>query len=254
MKLCQVLSVEKGVKDRVNKAITDLHRTANQEQLFNGFNRRYRPLEEEGQTFPDESKRVQQSVTDVVGKAASLWTELIDVTLTKDTANTKANSDLTLGDGTRIAEKLPVPFLLFLDKRLTDMRKFFSELPVLDASEDWEADANTGLLRTPEPSQTVKTKKVPKAFEASPATPNHPAQVQVFTEDQPIGTWFTRKFSGAINKTQRDEYVARIDDLLDAARKAREDANTQKAAPQAAGESIFKYILGGTLPSTNEAS
>jgi hypothetical protein len=137
-----------------------------------------------------------------------------------------------------------VSFLLFLEKQLTDIRTFVGNLPVLDPAESWSEDKNSGLYRT-EPTSTHRTKKVQKPIVLYPATPEHPAQTQIITEDVIVGFWSQVKQSGAIPRPQKLIILDRVERLLKAVKEAREAANIQEEVKTPdIGAAIFGYLLG----------
>ena len=137
------------------------------------------------------------------------------------------------------SESLP----LFLEKQLTDVKTFVSQLPVLDVAEDWKTDANSGLMRT-DPTKTSRSKKIAKPIVLYPATEQHPAQVQMYAEDILAGYWSTTKFSGAVAKPEKEELFERVEKLLVAIKEAREEANmADEVAVDDIGEAIFSYLL-----------
>jgi hypothetical protein len=81
---------------------------------------------------------------------------------------------------------VPVPYLLFLEKQLTELGAFVRRLPVLDAAETWNLDASTDAWKT-EPLRTIRTRRVPRNHVKAEATEQHPAQVEVCYEDIPVG-------------------------------------------------------------------
>jgi len=71
------------------------------------------------------------------------------------------------------------------------------------------------------PTQTVRTKKIPKNWVKAEATDKHPAQVEIFHEDVIVGTWTTIKFSGAVPSMRVNELLTRVDRLVEAVKFAR---------------------------------
>lgn len=241
-KLNQIIAVEKGIKSRVYGEITDLHKAAQKPDLFNGFAKNYTAKDDEDEGLPPERKRVQYRVGEVLRQVERLSTELFDVTARKDWTNCDAKADVTV-DGKVLVKQAPVSYLLFLEKQLTDMRTFVGELPVLDEGEAWEKDPNSGLFKT-DPIQTHRTKKVQKAIVLYPATPEHPAQTQLISEDIIAGFWNQIKHSGAMPKPEKDALADRVEKLLQAVKQAREEANTadETVAPSV-GDAVFTYLL-----------
>jgi len=234
--------VEKGVKSDASRQFTDLHHNVQKAALLSGISRTYQPREEEGDPLPAESTKVQISAEEVLASAAATLTRLFDVTLTKDQANTMAQADVTVG-GEVILPSVPVTYLLFLEKQLTDLHTFVAKLPILDPAEEWTEDgAPAGQWRSA-PTVTVRTKKVPRNHVLAEATPQHPAQVSVYTEDIPAGDWTTVKFSGALPPRRVRTLLDRVTQLQHAVKFAREEANATEITDLKAGETVFGWLL-----------
>lgn len=239
--LNQILAVEGGIKSRVAKEITKVHRNVQKDPLLSGITREYRPKDEEGDRLPSERTKVQVSAQDAIEEFAQALTDLFDVTATKDWANTEAFADVVV-DGDALLFNVPATYLLFLEKQLNDVYTFVSKLPTLDPAETWTYDENAGAFRT-EASETTRTKKVPKNHVRAEATDRHPAQVDVFYEDVIVGYWKTVKFSGALPAQRVRELVERVEKLQDAVKTARQEANTTAVEQKKVGEAIFGYLF-----------
>lgn len=242
-KLSQIIAVEKGVKSDATRRVTDLHRDVQKQPLLSGISRSYKPRDDEGDKLPPESTRVQVRADDVLAEVAGILTRLFDVTLTKDAANCKAVADVIVG-GRALLKAVPVTYLLFLEKQLTDVHTFVAKLPLLDPAEEWEdgIDPVTGCRAT-KPAQTVRSKKIPRNHVVSEATREHPAQVQVYTEDVPVGDWTTVKYSGALPATRVRTLLDRVEELQRAVKYAREEANATEVTDRTAGEVIFGFLF-----------
>jgi hypothetical protein len=240
-RLSQIIAVEKGVKADATRRITDLHRDVQKPQLLSGLSRTYRPRAEDGAPLPPESTKVQITADDVLAEAAQVMARLFDVTLTKDAANTVATADVVV-DGQVILPKVPVTYLLFLEKQLTDLHTFVAKIPALDPSEEWQFDDARGCYASA-PASTVRTTKIPRNHVRAEATVQHPAQVDVFTEDIPQGDWTTVKFSGALPATRQRQLLERVIKLQHAVKYAREEANATEISDVKAGEKVFGYLL-----------
>lgn len=241
-KLNQVIAIEKGAKNRIYSAFTELHKSSLKTELYYGFNKTYEPLDENGETFPPENKKVVLRSDEVLKEARNLLTEIMDITATKDFANQSATADIKVGE-TVIAKAVPVPYLLFLEKQITDIRTFIDKLPVLDESENWQTDKASGLWKT-EPISKHKTSKEQEAIVLYDATEKHPAQTQLITKDRTIGHWKEIKHSGAITRGSKRRILEKVEDLLNAVKSAREEANSIEAPKKKIGENIFGYIFG----------
>lgn len=241
-KLNQVIACVAGKKQNATKTITEAYHLIQKAPLFDGISRTYRPKTEEGDTLPAETKAIQVKVGTLVGAVKGVLAEMFDVVATQDVANTKARADVVV-EGRVIVKDVPVTHLLFLEKQSNDLATFIGKLPVLDPSESWEYNEASDQWATA-PSETARTKKVPKAFVKSPATVQHPAQVEMFTEDELAGYWKTVKFSGAIPAKERNDMLDRVRKLHEAIVKAREEANGIDAPTVKVGESVLGYVFG----------
>ena len=242
-KLSQIIAVEKGVKSDAARRVTDLHRDVQKQPLLSGISRSYQPRDDDGDRLPPESTRVQVKADDVLAEASQILTRLFDVTLTKDIANCKAAADVVV-NGEPLLKAVPVTYLLFLEKQLTDVHTFVAKLPLLDPAEDWEdaIDPVTGCWKT-RPAQTVRSKKIPRNHVISEATKEHAAQVQVYMEDVPAGDWTTVKFSGALPATRVRALLDRVEEVQRAVKYAREEANATEVTDRKAGDAVFGYLF-----------
>ncbi|MGH3247049.1 MAG: hypothetical protein ACRDOI_12655 [Trebonia sp.] len=241
-KLNQIIAVEKGVKSGSLREITEAHHALQKPALLAGISRTYQPKDEDGEILPPESTRVQVKTEDILRKTAAVLTRLFDVTATKDWANCIAKADVEV-DGRTLLSDVPVSYLLFLEKQLTDLHTFVKKLPLLDAAEDWTFEGSADYWRT-EQVRTIRTKKVPRNHVKAEATEKHPAQVEVYYEDIPVGYWSTVKFSGALPARRVNELLDRVERLQHAVKFAREQANNLEIADQHIGDAFFGYLFG----------
>ncbi len=240
-RLNQIIAVEKGIKSRAEKDLTEAHHGLKKTDLLNGIARTYKPLDEAGEQFPPENKKVQLVATDVIKRTSTILTELFDITATKDFANCSARADVAV-DGKVLIKDAPVSYLLWVEKRMVLLHEFIKGLPVLSDADTWRADVASGLWATDE-ERTHKTKKLPVAFEKAAATDKHPAQVEVVQEDKVVGYWHTRKFSGALESSRVRVLLDRIEKLQQAVKTAREAANMTDAPKVEVGAGILQYLF-----------
>ncbi|MGH3390132.1 MAG: hypothetical protein ACRDOO_14785 [Actinomadura sp.] len=241
-KLNQIIAVEKGVKSKSFREMTEAHHSVQKPAMLAGISRTYQPKDEEGEQLPPESTRVQVKAEEVLTETAKTLTRLFDVTATKDWANCSAKADVIV-DGQPLLRDVPIPYLLFLEKQLVDLHTFVKKLPVLDSAEAWTLDASSDCWKT-EAVRTIRTKKVPRNHVKAEATDKHPAQVEVYYEDIPVGYWTTVKFSGALPARRVNEILDRVEKLQHAVKFAREEANGTEVTDQRVGDTIFGYLLG----------
>lgn len=243
-RLNQLISTSVDTKSRADAALTEAHRTLAKAPLLSGLTRSYTPLDDEGEALPGEGTRVQVSATNVLADVATALGALFDATGSLEATNASAAARANVVvNGETLIENATVPFLLSLTKKLVDIRTFIAALPTLDAANTWILDETEGVYRS-EAVQTTRTKKVPRAFEKSPATEKHPAQVEVFHEDIVVGTWTATKFSGALPIARVRVLTARVDALIAAVKVAREEANSATVVEYKVGDAITAYLFG----------
>ena len=240
-KLCQIIAVEKGAKNRSHQGVTDAYQRMQKPALLTGISRTYRPNKEDGEQLPAESTKVQLNANDLLKEVSRAMIELFDVTATKDYSNCKAVADVVVGDVT-IAKAVPVTHLLFLEKKLVDIHTFISKLPTLSADEEWTMDANVNCYAS-KASDTVRTKKVFVPLVLAQATDKHPAQVKEGFEDVAVGTWKTIKFSGALPAQRIASMLDRCERLQKAVKFAREEANSIEVTNVNIGERVFNFLF-----------
>jgi len=241
-KLNQVLAIEKGIKTRVYSEFTELHQATQKSPLMNGFHKSYQPRDEDGETYPAESVKVQHTAAEVLERVGSSLAELFDVTATKDWANCTARADVVV-DGRALLKDVPATYLLFLEKQLGDLHTFITKMTELDPGSDWSVDPGTGLYKT-DTTLTQRTKKVQRAITLYEATKEHPAQTQLITEDVVAGTWVTVKYSGAMPAPRKKQLLNRIEKLSNAVKFAREQANASEAQDKKLGKEVFDFLFG----------
>lgn len=241
-KLNQIIAVLSGRKSQSQKDITEVYKKLHKDALFDGISRVYQPVDEEGEALPPERKNVQYSARQAIAEARSALSELFNVTATQDYSNCTARSDVVV-DGQTIVSDAPVTHLLFLEKQLTDLHTFVRQIPVLDPSERWEWDQAADCF-TSNPFVTNRTKKIPRSHILYEATKEHPAQVEMYTEDVKVGEWRTVKFSGALPAQEKNQILQRIRNLQQAVKFAREEANEMAVEEVKTAGTVFEYLFG----------
>lgn len=238
--LAQLLAVAKQRSKDANDAATTAYHLVQKPALFNGMTKTYQPRDEEGVQLPSESQKVQQTVPSLYAMVRKAMSALINVDSDIATTNTFAKADVKIGD-TTLLTGVPVPHLLFLEKRLTDLLTFVAKLPTLDPAMDWTLNTQTGLYETPK-VHTHRTQRVKEYKVVVPATDKFPAQVASDEKDEVVGYWDTTRLSGAIPVAEQAKMLTRISELLQAVKAAREEANRQAVVSNPTS-SILDYVF-----------
>lgn len=245
MKLNQAIAITTGEKTRKTRALTDLYHTLQKREFFDGHTKRYTPFEEDptgASSLPNEDRIVQNTVPAMIQNAREILGDFLNVVAAQDIGNCLARADVVI-DGTVVLPKVPVTHLLFLEKQLSDLRSFVESMPVLDSARTWRISPNPGQYCT-EPEKSFRSRKVFRNHVKADATDKHPAQVEVYTEDVPVGTWETIRFSGAIPQEQKDRLLSRIHLMTNAIKSAREEANSIEIEKSTLGTSFLDYLFG----------
>jgi hypothetical protein len=240
-KLNQLVAVDKSVRAKREKEITAAYHTLQKAALFEGMIRAYEPYAEGGEMQPTEKTVVQQKVTDVLGDISGALTEIINLMVTRDSANTNAVADIEI-NGRVLAKDIPAVTLISLEKTFTDLHTELAAIPVLDPAEEWSYDQATGLQKT-DIKKTIRTKKVARPIELAKASDKHPAQVQLVTEDVGVGNWNLQRISGAMPAPKKKELLARVAEVAKAIKYAREKANSVEAPPIDAAPALLQHIF-----------
>lgn len=252
-KLHELLAVEPSLKGTVDKVLKETTETFDKRNAaYMGFTKTYAPFDDADlDKAPAESKPVGYTVSKKVEYLAGHYEKLLDCLLQKETGNTKAIADLVVkvedDKGVEkeilIAKSVPATMLLNLEHRLEELRKVMDGAPTLDPNHKWEWDKNEGCWHTQE-FKTLRTKKVPRVITKAPATDKFPAQVELYTEDLPVGTWTQVIKSGSMSLTEKSALLQRIDVLLRAVKAARMRANDIEVESPKLGKKLFDFLVG----------
>jgi hypothetical protein len=243
MKLCQVIAIANGKKKALTASVTELYKRLQRTEAFNGLTRVYSPLDDEGEELPTESKKVQHTVPETIAEARELWVDLLDVIATQEYANCKAKADIVV-EGVTVLEEVPVTYMLFLEKRLDDIKSFVTKMPTLSTDVTWVQSASDETIHVADLGRTTRTKKVPKVFLKAEATEHHPAQTEMIMEDVLVGYWAKADTSGAISMNEKRSLLKRVDSLREGVKMAREEANSTEIDTVETGEAIMDFVFG----------
>lgn len=239
--LNQIIAVVSGKKSKAESLLTAVHHGLDAGAIT-GLSRVYRPVEDDGEQLQPEGCRVQVLVFEALREVCSELGRYYDVVATQEWGNRTASADVVV-DGDIVLTTVPVTVLLFLEKRLQDLRTFIGKLPTLPKDRQWGWNSNTNCFAS-EQEETRRTKKVDVPVVLYEATNEHPAQVQLVKDDRLLGYWTKTDFSGAIPAQQGSEMLRRCEKLLEAVKVAREAANSIEVEQRNIGESVLDFVFG----------
>lgn len=243
-KLHELLAVEPDLKGEAERAVSKTKGLFTEGKgKFAGQVRTYAPLEEGEEGFEDEFTTLAATANGVLETLFGSFGRWMDAAVQKEATNCKARADVVV-DGRVLFTDMPATALLNLEAKLLQLRAVYGSIPTNDPSEQWTWDGQNGYY-TSKPRATYKTKKVPHAFVSYEATPEHPAQVETYSEDKRVGTWTTVIHSGMLAPTDKQERVARLDQLIRAVKEARQRANAAEVVDISVAETMFMFINEG---------
>jgi hypothetical protein len=192
--------------------------------------------------FPPESKLVQAKVQDIIADIQDELADYYNIIATQEKGNTQAMADVVVNDKP-ILKNVPVSLLLFLEKQLIDLKTLASNLPTLPTDKEWSFDSNKNCYAT-KAEETLKTQKIIEPIVKYHATKEHPAQTDLINKDVVAGNWSTIHLSGAMPEKEREQIVERIEELQDAVKIAREEANSLEVEQEKIlGNAVLSYIF-----------
>lgn len=242
-RLHQVLAVLPDVKNRAKAATEGVyHQFQRNVGPLSGLSRTYRPKDVEGDQLPPEQTLVQLRVPEMMLTIESAISDLLNLEFTAEEANTRAKGTVKIDDQV-ILEDVPVTYLIFVEKQLTDLSAIVKKIPTLDPAEVWHWDDNS-LVYATDPTESTRTSKNIKVLTKAPATDKHPAQTETYYEDEVVGYWTKIQFSGALPGSIKVDIVRRIETLKQAVKAARAEGNGAAVQQERAiGKKVFDYIL-----------
>jgi len=244
--LNKIVAVVTGKKTRVEKLLGDAHHQLTKKDATSGRVRTFQPLQEEDESRarakPEpEIQTIQVHVDDVIAQLMPELEGVWDTVATQEIGNTVAKADVVL-DGKTIVTQAPVGVLLYLEKRLEDLRTFVRKIPTLSPDKSWTWDQAQACHMTPVESKE-RTKKVPTPLVQYEATDKHPAQTTVIDVDTVVGYWKETFKSAAWTVQKQRDCLGRIDRLADAVKMAREEANSTEVEQKKIAKGILDFIF-----------
>ena len=248
--LSQVISNLTALRSSDNEQGALLKKQVQNEDLTTGLDKTHTPLPDmDDDTYhrmlvnlqPDVHKAVALTVSDALRKAMEYAVPAVDAVATNDATNQHANASVILPDGTELLKNAPVSHLLWLEKYLTEWRKFISVLPVLDPTKSWTAKDSDIYESTPEVRGSTARKVIPLLLH--PGTDKHAPQVQPLEDTIATGHYTTVALSGAVYPSRKRELLDRFDMVIAATRDAAARANHTPAVEVKEGELLLKFLL-----------
>jgi hypothetical protein len=248
-KLHELLAVEGQLKSQAQATRTELRSTFEKKRhLFEEKVTTFQPNEDGAEAVREQQSDLQSKVRDELAWIAGIWSQALDVSAQVADANTQAQADVTLEDGTVLLKAMPATGLLELEKRVAEIQELIKSIPTLDPAKGFQPDAQRGAhIYKARDVTKVRTKKTQRPLVLYPATPEHPAQTQVLSEDVPVGKVLEQEWSGLITPTEKANLLARAEAFGRAVKQARMRANDvelSKETLRKVGSVVFGYVFG----------
>lgn len=248
-KLHELLAVEgdkKGIADKVlNEGKVTFTKRADH---FTGHVKTIKFFDEARNDLEGGECERSEIVTTVMDKLQYIMgsvAEYYDITLQKESTNQQAVADLIV-DGKTLSENLPATYLLGLETKLKSLRDLVGAIPTLQPGISWVPDVNAGegIYKREHPEETFKTEKIIKPFVLAEATKEHKAQIERLSADVNIGKYTSQSSSSMLTSAAKSAMLGRVDNLIQAVKKARQQANNINVVDREIGENIVSYIMG----------
>ena len=247
--LHQLIAVQRGVDEDTAKtlgAVKHLLSVGGDQDPLTGLSRTYTPKDEGGEQQPPQTRRVQVTAEDLLGRVSAALDKMFTVKFSREEGNCNARADVTV-DGHVLLTKVPVGYLMFLEAQLGQVIGLIDQVPVLNPADDWQDDApglRDGVWQSAE-RQTAVSRRVPQVQVLYDATKDHPAQVRPYETETTVGWWHTVKYSGQMDPKVQQAMRERAVKVQEAVRKAREQANRLETTDRKATP-LLAYIFTGT--------
>ena len=244
-KLHEVLAVEGDLEGTFKKLSLETHKTFSKPALFTGMHKTCEMFNEGDIAPPDEHQEMTTTVREKLEYLAKAGVKYFNTVFSKDATNCVASANVEV-DGKVLLENVPATFLLGLENKLKKLREVYESIPTLQQGIKWEKDETLGegVYVSVHPDVKLKTAKQFKHQVLYEATEKHPAQIEKWEEQVPVGQYITNIHSGMFTPARKSEVLGKIDKLIQAVKKARQRANTTELVKRDVGNTIFDYING----------
>lgn len=249
-KLHEILAVEASKEGYFKDALVETTNLfKNKISHFNGSNKQLTLFGDESpeKTAKETAETENTSLTTTVGAEleylAEVVTNFVDVIYQKDDANQRAVADIIV-DGIPIATGIPATTLLSLENKLKQLRVVYDQIPTLQPGTTWKLDESLGKGVYVDANNQVRT-KTKKGFDfkvLTPATNQHPAQIEKWETVEDIGFTTHTRWTGMISVAEKVELLKRFDKLTHAVKQARQRANEVEVHKVNIGKQLFDYL------------
>ena len=243
-KLHEILAVESDLEGNYKRVVGEATAVFRKGEHFSGYTKTLKMFDE-SRSNEEQAQGENKSITTTVGDKLDYVSDSIiryfNVVAQKESTNQKAMSDLVV-DGQVLVKDAPATLLLGLETKLKQVRAMYEAIPTIAPGVNWQKDGTLGDVWKADPTHSMKTEKIIRPFELSPATKEHPAQVEKLSDTKNVGMYTTITVSGAWSPKEKSDALGRIDKLIRAVKKARQRANMQEVEKLEIGKVLMDFI------------
>jgi len=242
-RLHQVLAVEADLEGKYRRICEETIKTFGKSEMFRGSHRKLVSFAENAPEWPEENSELTTTVDERLEYTAGPIVSYFDALLQKEATNQDAVADLVV-NGVLIGTALPATFLLGLESRLKYVRKVYESIPTLAVGTKWELAPEKGkdIYAMTYPEEKLKSELTFKSQVLVEPTEHHPAQIEKWQEQMPVGKFVKNVWCGMITSSQKSALLQNIDDLLKGVKMARQQANSVEVKKLSIGAGIVSFI------------
>ncbi len=246
-KLHEILAVESDLRGQYEKILAETKVTFEKKtEHFLGLHKSLKMFDSFREIEEAAAEVHKEVVTTVDEKLKHTWkyaVKYFDCLLQKETTNTTATADLVI-DGVVLGERLPATFLLGMEERIKKIRDLYESIPTLQPGTTWVEDQTQrpGLFKALYPEKANKTEQSIQHKVLVAPTDKHPAQIEKWTEQVPVGIYAQDRWSGMISPARKAELLERLDILLAAVKKARQRANQADVVKGDIAQRLYNFV------------
>jgi hypothetical protein len=251
-KLHEVLAVDKDLEQVVAKVVGEAVVTFTKKvDHFTGHVRTLRMFDEKRKDEEAGQGEVKELTTTIPAKLTYVAEHVIrhyDALAQKEATNQLAKADVKMPDGSLLLKDIPATLLLGLENKLARLREMYDSIPTLQPGVEWAPEpqaALKGVYKAVHDEVSLKSEKDFNFRILVAPTDKHPAQVEKWNVDKPVGEYTRKRTSGMLTPKQKSDLLGRLDDLISAVKQARSRANVQEVQELAVGKVIFDYLHQG---------
>jgi len=244
-KLHELLAVEGDLEGTFKRIVDEtIHTLSGKPDHFVAIQKKLEMFDEaKAQENLEERKEMVTTVLDKLDYMAGHSIRYFDAVLQKEKTNQLAKADLIV-DGVTIASNVPATFLLGMETKLKRIREIYEASPTLQPGIKWEPleFLGRGVYSASFPDVKLKTAKTFQHKILIQPTDKHPAQIEKWEEQVPVGKYTVSTQSSMLTPAKKSELIGKVDKLIQACKKARQRANCEEVIQAEIGQVIFDFI------------